>query len=229
MYNYYKDIEDAFQELLKGSNSFYKIIDMREYMSCLHKDLHFTDSVLSENEYLRFKEFKYPKKKLQWLCGRLASKEALASYLMAKNITVDLKNIEVLYGEGGYPYFNNFEYLNLTISHSFPYCAAVLSDKLAGVDIEKVFEPTKAIIRHYFTDNEAILLDSVNLLEQKKLAGCMWSRKEALSKLLKKGLALNFKEIDTRDDKVVLMNRKVYLNTVIFDEHCISIAVEDEK
>lgn len=228
MYSYYEDIENAFQELLKRSNSFYKSIDMREYMSCLHKDMHFTDSVLSDNEYLKFKEFKYPKNKLQWLCGRIASKEALTSYLMSQNVFVDLKNIEVLYGEGGYPYFNNFESLNLTISHSFPYCAAMLSDKPIGVDIEKAFEPTSAIKKYYFTDSEAMLLDSVNLLEQKRLAGCLWSRKEALSKLAKKGMAINFKEIDARDDEVILINRKISMSSVIFDEYCISIAIEDE-
>lgn len=111
-----------------------------------------------------------PQKRLEWLAGRVATKEVMKSlHLKFKGITKD---------EHGKPFLRGYNY-QLSLSHSFPY-AAVLLDKTesVGIDLEQPKEKLLKVASrvHHATE----LLDMGSDI----IKHCIyWCAKESLVKL----------------------------------------------
>ena len=125
---------------------------------------------------------------------------------------------------GGKPYLESHENLHFSLSHAGDYAGCLLSDAPVGIDIE---HKEKAIFQ---TEKSERLLS----MAEKCLAPAewdlwkeckepaekfieYWTRKEAYSKAVGKGLGMDFSKIDTET------NRQDFWSVWIADGYCVSI------
>ncbi len=136
---------------------------------------------LSEFSALRFKKMKTIGRQKEFLAVRQLFKQA------------GYHDKEVVYDDLGKPHLTNGKYLSVT--HSFNYCAIIVSSVPVGIDIEK--QRDKIVrLAYKFTDIESYEgLNSSELIEKLTI---VWGAKEGLYKLYgKKHLA--FKDINIKD------------------------------
>ncbi|OPZ94983.1 MAG: 4'-phosphopantetheinyl transferase [Firmicutes bacterium ADurb.Bin419] len=191
------------------------------------KDLNLL-SVLSEKETEHLGTLRNEKNRIQWMAGRYAVKSALFKYKMQKGVFFDLKCIDVLKGADSAPYILQYPDLCVSITHSYPYCIGLVSEKKTGIDLERINEPNDALIRHFYCEGEQRILAKMRGTERyKEQAITFWTRKEAVSKLLKLGMQMDFKKLDTSSDRLVVDNHRIILNSSVCADFCVSIAVED--
>lgn len=139
------------------------------------------NTILSENEMLRYNELKNEKAKNDYISGRAAAKYALNG-LFEKNDPFDYEIKNGIFGE---PLVNNAE---ISISHSNGFAVAVASRERLhfGVDTELITNRYTKSINSIMTENEKkMAIDGFSHL-------CFWTAKEAISKVFNTGLASNF-------------------------------------
>ena len=87
------------------------------------ENLHFVERILTIQEYQIFRNIKSAKRRVEFLGGRFAGKEA---YLKAKHTGlggIDFHDIEILNDESGCPYLND-DKAQISISHEEKYAVA---------------------------------------------------------------------------------------------------------
>ena len=115
--------------------------------------------------------FKNPKRKLEWMSVRV-----LLNHLTQKNT-------KILYNGNRKPYLADHSY-HISISHSDKYTTILLgTNKLVGVDIEKMQPKIEHIAFKFLQPNELRQIDSDNKIYHLYLH---WCAKEALYKLCDK-------------------------------------------
>jgi phosphopantetheinyl transferase len=211
----------------------YEVVDMGGFFRLLNYDRTELSAILSPQELDCFEKFSMPKKKLQWLAGRYAIKRALQKGNRLPKKRLDFNGIDVLSRENSAPYLPQFPDLRISITHSFPYCIGVVSNHAIGVDLEKIMELSGSLIYQYFHPNEIkSLTEKAGTEDYRTRAIIYWTRKEAVSKLLKLGLKMDFKQIDTVKDSVTCKEYNASLIRLISSQminYCISLAVEEEQ
>lgn len=160
-------------------------------------------------------------KKLQRIMGlQLIEKMILENNL--SQIDNNLSNLKFSYL--GKPYFNDT--LNFNLSYSVNYAVLAFSEKRKiGIDIEHIKLINLREFKDYCTENEYNKLDiSQNLFSD----FCkLWTRKEALSKAIGKGVFLDFNSFDVENDIILCENSKWELSSELFEnEFWITTAVE---
>lgn len=218
-------IKSNMESLRKHIDFNYALVDMNE----MDKELKFSANkymyLLSEKEIEYLKQFKIYKKKLQWICGRYAVKKALFKYKVSRKSIVDLNCVDVLKGADSAPYIPQYKNINVSITHSFPYCVGIVSESNVGVDVEKVFKVENSLIKFFFTDREKSALSKITDTEDRNIQAIkLWTRKEAVSKFLRLGMKMNFKELDTLDDILEINDYKINLFSFIHQQCCLSLA-----
>ena len=111
-----------------------------------------------------------PQKRLEWLAGRVATKEVMKSLQLAfQGITKD---------EFGKPFPTGHD-LHLSLSHSFPYVAVLVDEKTSvGIDLEQPKEKLLRIASRVHHENELVDLGT-DIVKH-----CIyWCAKESLVKL----------------------------------------------
>ncbi|MDQ2086117.1 4'-phosphopantetheinyl transferase superfamily protein [Herbivorax sp. ANBcel31] len=212
------------ERLKKNSSLNYALVDMNEKME-VNNDEHL--SFLSKKEIEYLKAFKIYKKKIQWICGRYAVKKAFFKYKISRKSIVDLSCVDVLKGADSAPYILQYPNINVSITHSFPYCVGVISESKVGVDIEKFFTVEDSLIDFFFSDREKSLLSKITDPHQRNVQAIKyWTRKEAVSKFLRLGMKMNFKELDTVDNELKIGNYKISLFSFEFSDCCLSLAIQ---
>ncbi|HEY9061758.1 MAG TPA: 4'-phosphopantetheinyl transferase superfamily protein [Pseudobacteroides sp.] len=217
-------------DLLSGSYKFeFCLVNMTDMERRLReKELNLL-SVLSEKEMDHFHSLKINKNKIQWAAGRYAVKAALFKYKMSESSLVNPSCIDVLKGRDSAPYILQYPDLCASITHSFPYCIGMVSSNRIGVDLEKAVVPEPSLIEHFYSRNEKDALKGLKGAEEyAKRAMEYWTRKEAASKVVRLGMKLNFKRLDTSRDKVVIDNCCIRVKSVVCREFCLSIAFEEK-
>ncbi len=146
---------------------------------------------LSAAEIEIFERLATEKRRLDWLCGRLAAKRALA----ALRPSLSPREIEILSSPDGKPYFRlaGGEPPELSISHCAKggICAVSRAKTPVGVDFEPVAAHGPAVVAMFMHAAEALPLDEEAALWQTKL----WTAKEAVLKLLGTGLACDPRDV----------------------------------
>jgi len=111
----------------------------------------------------------------------------------------------------GKPFLESNPNLHFSISHAGEYVVCAISDKPVGVDIESidrdVFLPGKlqrldAMAQKCLSENEMKKFIQSNEVEKKELFIKYWTRKEAYSKVIGKGIGMDFSTIDTETDSM---------------------------
>lgn len=135
--------------------------------------------LLSEAEHNYLHRFRYPKRRQEWLGGRIAAKAALSDALDASA----LRGLSILPDQHGRPRVSGQAdpRLSLSISHSGGYAAALaVRGPRCGLDIQEVSAKLLGLTKYFALPAELDLLP-----DQSELALTMlWSVKEAMKKSL---------------------------------------------
>lgn len=181
-------------------NFTYSIVEIKTIYDEVEKnETAFLEKFLTPLEREIVKKFVVIKRKMEWLGGRLAAKQAFGKYQESYGHHNQLDGISVLNDSSRAPYIAGYDELILSISHAGNYAVAVLAKFPIGVDIEKITARPQ-LFSHYFLCHEEqdIIEKMVDRPEKKAdLLTYFWTRKEAVSKVVKKGSSLNFKTINT--------------------------------
>jgi 4'-phosphopantetheinyl transferase len=141
---------------------------------------------LSISELERFNSIGSEKIKIQFACGRMAAKTALAIFenVARSNVDVDIAN-----DGNGKPIVSNSAY-EVSISHSGEWSVGLAFPKefAFGVDVEQMRENRLNALKYINHESEPI----PNNLQSLTVA---WTMKEALSKALGLGFNLPFQEL----------------------------------
>lgn len=140
-------------------------------------------SPLTSRERATLRGLATPKRRGDWLCGRLAAKRALAARLK-----VPEREIEVLADRDGRPYCTLAAAPAVSITHTAPggICAVSAGESPIGVDWEMVAERPARVIEMYTRPEER----TPALMADARAQTLVWAKKEAVLKLLGLGLAV---------------------------------------
>ncbi len=167
---------------------------------------------LNSEEEAIFARLETPRRRWQWLWGRLAAKDAVRKWLARFCDTVVLHplDISILNDESGQPYavMRDVSIIppQLSISHTEDRAFAAASNYPIGVDIEPLNRDIEEIIPHFTTAEEREMV-GVGLAEVHEAGDAtrhndwlsLWCAKEAVGKALGTGLAgrpLDFEALD---------------------------------
>lgn len=176
------------------------------------------DSFLSVSESAYLQTLKAEKRKGDWLGGRFALKVLLARESgllplcsctawqeMSPAALSVLKNIDIVKLPSGAPqvFIGAVpDARSVSISHSNGWAVAAISapHTFLGIDLEKIEPRMQAWAEDFFTPAEREPMTAQHLTE-------LWTQKEAVVKLLGRGLSLNTREISLEGGKLHLDGR----------------------
>lgn len=156
----------------------------------------------------------YRLKKIERLKNEKAKKQSAGAELMLINaVKKNFGNfklpVEYDADEFGKTYFTNTKNIFFNLSHSGNVSACIISDSPVGIDVQIERPVNMGIAKRYFTDNEFEYLNEFT--DNKKLIfNTVWTRKEAVSKAIGKGLSVGISGIDVLKD-IVRYNGASYL------------------
>ena len=164
------------------------------------------DEVLSEREQAFYTTLKLPKRRTEWLGGRVALKKVVGSL-----VRLPIRKIEILPQEdSGKPQLllsGEKSTLPFTITHSHGYAVAAVAPtaKYIGIDLEKVAHRIDAWKQDFFHPTELTA-------ETDEFLTTLWTQKEAVVKLLGTGLAINSFDVRCVNGQVQFFGRarKIY-------------------
>ena len=160
---------------------------------------------LSTREAEHADAFRFPKRRAEWVLGRLAAKRALAALLAAEE--GELAELEIRSHPDGFPLpFRRGAPLPVTLSLSHRAgvaLAAVRPDCGAlGCDVELVERRSEAFVRDYLDADERARVEARHA-DRDWLVPLLWSAKESALKALRLGLSLDTRDVGVRglDDR----------------------------
>ena len=160
---------------------------------------------LSPREAEQADAFRFPKRRAEWLLGRLAAKRALAALLAAEE--GELAELEIRSHQDGFPLpFRRGVPLPVTLSLSHragvALCAVRPGADALGCDVELVERRSEAFVRDYLDADERARVEARHA-DRDWLVPLLWSAKESALKALRIGLTLDAREVGVRglDDR----------------------------
>ena len=167
-----------------------KLDDLEEALQNEHT-YRYLISLLSLEEKKLFSIFTYPKRRREWLGGRLAAKSAVLQLLQIDSTIKSLPELSILPKENGSPQlssslFDEDKLPALSISHSNRFAVAMATKATScGIDIQKISEKTERVADRFSEPDELLLLQNhTPLLNTQERLTLLWSAKEALKKAL---------------------------------------------
>lgn len=166
---------------------------------------------LSESEKEHFISFKFQKRYVEWLGGRLCAKKTLTDYIQkfhSLQIIPPPRDLIVHSQQNGRPFFQCDQLgetgikPDLSISHGGRYGMAMVSKTWCGIDIQEQQSSLEKVKEKYCTQVEGNLLQSIlSAADVPPLHGLtlLWAAKEALKKMLSKLKMIGFLDITLID------------------------------
>jgi|LSQX01.1.fsa_nt_gb phosphopantetheinyl transferase (holo-ACP synthase) len=210
---------------------FYSVVDMKAMEDKFKNNDKGLFSVLSEAELDYLGKTRLFKNRLQWVSGRYAVKSALFKYKFKTcRSIIDLRTFDILKGANSAPFVSQYPDIGVSITHSFPFCIGIVCDRRIGVDIERINKSHGALIQYFFSHKEKeVLKNKTNDHDYSVQSMIYWTRKEAVSKLLGLGMKMNFRELDTTKEEIILdypESINIKLSSCIKNDFCLSLATE---
>jgi 4'-phosphopantetheinyl transferase len=126
--------------------------------------------------------------------------QAALARLVAQRAGVDPETVAVGRDSGGRPVVSERLGLHVSIAHAGGFVACAAARRPVGVDIERADRPEadEGLAAYVCCAGEREQLAALPAAARRRALIRLWSRKEALSKVLGVGLALPFDKIDVR-------------------------------
>lgn len=159
----------------------------------------------------RMNKYTRPKDRYLSLAGKFLLSHALAVHGFDE--TAAFANFR--YTDKGRPYIDGAD-LDFNISHSGDLVVCAFSTEVkVGIDLQKKMAMTKAQANLYFN-----LIDGANCPEDLRADYVIdvWTRKEAVSKLVGDGLSIAFKQVLVHEDIYRTGDQSIYLSRVPVQE-----------
>ena len=166
------------------------IIDLARLKPLMDQDeeFRFLVSLLSSDEERRLAGFTYPKRRREWLGGRLAAKRGLSRTQATEPASACwYRDYSLLPDASGRPSLHDYPAQEpipaVSISHSREYATAlVVATGPCGIDIQQKSAQLVTVQERFATEEELVLLDRVDDLRTR--LGILWTAKEAVKKCL---------------------------------------------
>jgi phosphopantetheinyl transferase (holo-ACP synthase) len=155
-------------------------------------EVHGEDSVLrsylSEREAARYRAFRHRKRRIEWLAGRIAAKEAVRAFCFGSAPTATAVEIDsgeddapaIVMTAGAVP---SAEALHVSITHKTDVAAAAaLSGSKVGVDVEQITASIADIAEEFCTATERALVSAHEGSGGVYALTAIWAVKEAARK-----------------------------------------------
>lgn len=162
------------------------------------------EGFLSSSELLKFRAFRFAKRRQEWLLGRWVAKFLIKSLPTYQGYAPT--EIEILTSPDGAPYFQlpggDAAPTFLSISHCSRYalCAIASGANIhIGIDMEKIEPRTQTFIKDYFTPLEVGLVNSQPHESWDMISTLIWSTKESMLKALRVGLRWDTRQVEIRE------------------------------
>lgn len=148
---------------------------------------------LNRQELTRLNTYKLPKRRAQWLTGRLCAKRAVSAYCRRylPHLSVPAENLMHIDNTStGRPLLTGqipaeLRHLDISISHSGQYAAAVVASTLCGIDLqERSATLARVSDRFCLDEEEEILAKQRGGLDRLWHLTLLWTAKEAAKKSL---------------------------------------------
>jgi len=157
-------------------------------------------SWLSKKEKEQVDQFRFTKRRDEWLMGRLAAKKLLGAVYPTFN-PVRLHEISILNTEAGVPYVLVYDIRVpgvLSLSHRQGMaCAAWVGDSSLriGIDLEFVEAKPDVFVQDYFTTEESRQVFALQAEQRALATSLVWSAKESMLKAMQTGLSIDTREV----------------------------------
>ncbi|KAA1244368.1 4'-phosphopantetheinyl transferase superfamily protein [Aquimarina sp. RZ0] len=153
-------------------------------------------NMLHPSESMYFNTLKYDRRKTSYLLGRIAAKNAVLQQI---NQEVAPNSFSVTYGVFQFPVVKHLPSNNIQVSIShcdqIGFAVGFPEEHPMGIDIEKIDADKIEAMKSMICAEE---FDKINTLPVSILIGStlIWTIKEALSKVLRTGLMIDFKILE---------------------------------
>jgi 4'-phosphopantetheinyl transferase EntD len=175
------------------SESLRKIFDPTPFSPAVISMIPAADEIefgfLCPEEYAQLQKYKLPKRRSEFLSGRLCAKLAVSRYLEESlRIRPGMEQIEICNNENGRPFLclhpeQPFAVPEISISHSSGYAAAIAARHRCGIDIQKQDKSLIKVQEKFCADREYTLLrKSIREGDKLRRLALLWSAKEAIQK-----------------------------------------------
>ncbi|HWR66851.1 MAG TPA: 4'-phosphopantetheinyl transferase superfamily protein [Bellilinea sp.] len=160
-----------------------------------------TPDWLSLEERTRFDSMRFPKRRREWLLGRLTAK-ILLTRCLPELATVPMDCITIGNHAEGAPFVSitgDPMPIKLSISHREGMAVAAVSVNPGvslGIDLEWVEDHPQSFYKDFFTPGEVELMAGMPTDRHGWVGTLIWSAKEAVLKAMGKGLRLDTRSVD---------------------------------
>lgn len=155
---------------------------------------------LSPAEQPKYTEFRFDKRRREWLLGRWTAKRLMQAVMLEQdNRVIALDAIEIANDAHGAPYVTlNAERLtfNLSLSHSFDHALCAVSTTRVGADLERIVPREQNLVDDYFTRDEIARVNGCLPETRDLVINAIWSAKEAALKARRKGLSVDTRMVE---------------------------------
>ncbi len=152
---------------------------------------------LHSSELAQLKKYRLPKRRSEYLTGRICAKMAISSYLQSTLRPLPAMNqMEINKSEYGRPFITfhpaaSFPLPDISISHSKGYGAAIATRHRCGIDIQRQEKSLIKVRERYCLEREYHILSKI-IPEREELLqlSLLWSAKEAIQKSFSRGASM---------------------------------------
>lgn len=141
-------------------------------------------SLLSQDEQRTLRDFSYKKRRMEWISGRLAAKEAIRQLPLWQDTPPMASRLSIIADNSGRPHLHcetaQPPPASISISHSHDLAAAMVNLKgNCGIDIQKMVPKIKKVVEKFSTPTELSLFSNSGALHT---LTTLWTTKEAIKK-----------------------------------------------
>jgi 4'-phosphopantetheinyl transferase len=152
----------------------------------------------SEKEVLG--QFKFDKRKNDWLLGRWTAKNAVISYFKDVKNELSFHNLEIIKASDGAPevFYEGEPFpciISLSHSNEMGFCTIARPQIKIGCDLEKIESRSQSFLNDYFTEKELSNITAYGKENIPLLGNLLWSAKESVMKALRVGLSIDTRQV----------------------------------
>jgi phosphopantetheinyl transferase len=167
----------------------------------LKDDTPITRKSLHENELVRLDSYRLPKRRREYLTGRICAKKVVAAAFETRGFPAfPLNRIEITTLDNGSPATrlhptSDFSLPDISISHSKDLAVAMASFSPCGIDLQKIQEQLLRVKEKFCSAPEYERLTRLTTVDEQTALALIWCSKEAIQKRFSRNSIPLFSEI----------------------------------